>query len=290
MNSKIIITLAAIALLSACSIKEDRIDCLAPVKVHLDGFSISQEELPATKATNPATYSAVNAITLAFYDAEGTEVYKSTQSKSDGSTYTTFGDFDLSLRMDSYTMVAIAYTTKDGSPFELTSPTSAAFTGAHVYETFAYTQAVDIEDTDPVELSATLDRIVSMLSVISSDTKPSNASSVRMILSAGGKSFNPTTGLATVNTGFANTVTISTAVGVSSTSSTCVFLASDEQTMDVTIEVLDEHENVLFSKLVEDVPFKRNRKTKLMGNIYSASSSSSFLLDTSWLDEETLSF
>ena len=244
----------------------------------------------ARSTSAPGSYSAVNSITLAFYDAAGTEVYKSTQSKSDSSTFTTFGDFDLTLRMDSYTMVALAYTVKEGSPFELTGPTSAAYTGAHVYETFAFTRAVEIEDGEPVDLSATLDRVVSMLTVVSSDTRTANAANIRMTLSAGGRSFNPATGLATVNTGFANTVNISTAVGASSTSSTAVFLASDEQTMDVTIEVLDAGGDVLFRKLVEDVPFRRNRRTKLTGNIYSAPSASSFLLRTDWLEEESIPF
>ena len=97
-------------------------------------------------------------------------------------------------------------------------------------------------------------------------------------------------GLATVNTGFSNTVGISTAVGAPSTSSTCLFLASDEQTLDVTIEVLDADGHVLSSKLVEDVPFRRNRKTKLTGSIYSAPAAGSFLLSTGWLSDIEMSF
>ena len=174
--------------------------------------------------------------------------------------------------MDSYTMIAIAYTTKDGSPFELTSPVAAAFTGAHVYETFTCTQAVDIEDANSVELSATLTRVVSMLTVVSTDTL------VRMTFSAGGKSFNPTTGLATVNTGFATT------------SSSPIFLAIDEQTMNVTIDVLNADGHVLSSKLVENVPFRRNRRTKLTGPLYSAPAAASFLLSTDWIEEESRVF
>ena len=44
------LSLAALALLAACSIKDDRLDCLTPVTVHIGGFTISQEDLPATKA------------------------------------------------------------------------------------------------------------------------------------------------------------------------------------------------------------------------------------------------
>ena len=110
-----------------------------------------------------ADFSGVNAVTLAFYKADGTEAYKSTQSKNDAD----FGEFELSLPMGSYTMVAVAYTTKEGSPFVLTSPTEAAYTGLHAYETFAYTQPVTISNTEAVDISATLNRVVSMLTVMS---------------------------------------------------------------------------------------------------------------------------
>lgn len=61
--------------------------------------------------------------------------------------------------------------------------------------------------------------------------------------------------------------------------------------MDVTIEVLDESENVINRKVVTNVPFKLNRCTKLTGSIYSASSSAgSFQLETGWIEDYNLSF
>ena len=90
--------------------------------------------------------------------------------------------------------------------------------------------------------------------------------------------------LATVNTGFSNTVNISTAVGAPTTSSSAIFLATDEQTMNVTIEVLDADGNVLSSKLVENVPFRRNRRTKLTGTLYSAPAAGSF---RSWFPSDS---
>lgn len=292
MYQKTVPILAALAVLAcSCSIKEPRMECLAPVTVHLSGFSLGQEDFPFTKATeDPADYEAVNAITLAFYQGS-TEVESITRLKSATATYDTFGAFSLTLPMGSYTMVAVAYTTKDGSPFELTSPTSAAFTGAHVYETFAVTQAVNIGSTAAVDISATLERIVSSLKVVSTDGKTANVTNVRMTLSAGGRAFNPTTGYATVNTGFSNTVGNTAAVGATSTSSTMFFLTGDEQTMDVTIETLDADGHTLFSTTVTDVPFQRNRVTKLTGAMYyNTGVGASFLLNTDWNTEASLSF
>ena len=259
----------------------------APVKVHVNGFAISQEEFSFKTAQDVADYNDVNAVTLAFYKADGTEAYKTTQTKNEAD----FGEFSLSLPMGTYTMVAVAYYNSDASPLELTSPTVAAYTGTRAYETFAATQEVMISNTNAVDISATLDRVVTQLKVVSTDGKTADVSNVRMTFSAGGKDFNPSTGLTITNTGFANTVGNSAAVGATSTSLSFLFLATDEQNMNVTIETLDADGNTLFSKTVNNVPFKRNRVTKLTGAMYTnTSTTGSFQVNTDWLTEENVSF
>ena len=263
----------------------------AQVTVHLTGFTATQEDFPTTRAAEDvAKYNGINTVTLAFYKADGTEAYKYERLKKDSTSYTTFGEFSLSLPMGSYTMVALAYYTSDGNPLVLTSPTAAEFTGKS-FETFATTQAVTISNNDPVDISATLDRIIAQLKVVSTDGKTANVKNVRMTFTTGGKSFNPTTGLATVNTGFANTVGNSAKVGETSTSSSFLFLATDEQTMDVTIETLDADGNTLFSETVKNVLFKRNCVTKLTGAMYTNDAlSGTFKLETAWLPEVEIPF
>lgn len=262
---------------------------LVPVRVHVEGFSLSQEEFSGAQtraAQDVADYSGINAVMLAFYKGDGTEVYKSTQAKGDAD----FGEFSLSLPMGSYTMVALAYHTSDGNPLVLTSPTVAEFTG-HSFETFSATQEVVISNTNAVDISATLNRIITQLKVVSSDGKTADVSKVRMTFSAGGKDFNPTTGFAITNTGFANTVRNSAAVGDPSTSLSFLFLATDEQNINVTIETLDADGNTLLSKTVNNVPFKRNRVTKLTGAMYTNEAlSGTFQVETAWLDEYNANF
>ena len=263
---------------------------LVPVRVHVEGFSLLQEEFSGAQtraAQDVADYSGINAVMLAFYKGDGTEVYKSTQAKGDAD----FGEFSLSLPMGSYTMVAVAYFNSDASPLALTSPTAAAFTGTRAYETFATTQAVNITNTSAVDISATLNRIITQLKVVSSDGKTADVSNVRMTFSAGGKDFNPTTGFAITNTGFANTVSNSASVGSTSTSLSFLFLATDEQNINVTIETLDADGNTLLSKTVNNVPFKRNRVTKLTGAMYTNEAlSGTFQVETAWLDEYSANF
>ena len=272
------------------SVEQQGEQTLAPVTVHVSGFTVSQTDFSETRtraAENLANYAGVSSITLAFYASNSTETYKTTQVKTDAD----FGEFTLSLPMGTYTMVVLAYYNSDASSLELTSPTMAAFTGTRAYETFAATQGVVISNTNAVDISATLNRIVSKLQVVSTDGKTDDVTNVRMTFSAGGKSFNPTTGLATVNTGFANTVGNSASVGNTSTSLSFLFLATDEQDIDVTIETLDADGNTLFSKTIEDVPFKRNRVTKLTGAMYTNEAlSGTFQVETAWLNEYNAEF
>ena len=286
------LSFAAIALLAAsCTVKENPLDRMAPVTVHVNDFTVTQEEFPGSKAgtVSVANYSEINAITLGFYSGSE-EVEKITQLKSDGSTYTTFGEFSLSLPMGSYTMVVLAYYTNENCVLTLTSPTEASFS-TRSRETFAYSRAVNITSSSAVDISATLSRIISQLKVVSTDGKTADVSNVRMTFSAGGKDFNPSTGLAITNTGYSNTVGVSAAVGTHSISSSFLFLAADEQDIDVTIETLDADGNTLFSETIENVPFKRNRVTKLTGAMYTNEAlSGSFKVEAGWLDDYNANF
>ena len=266
-----------------------------PVTVSVSGFSVEQGDFPGTggmtRATAVGDYTGVKFLTLAFYASNGTEVYKHTQEKGNLEQGETFGEFSTPLPIGSYTMVVLGYVLYDDDALTLTSPTQAEWTVNAPRETFAATQEVNVTNTTALNLSATLDRIVAQLKVISTDKRTANVEKVRMTFAAGGKQFSPTTGLATVNTGSVSTVSAGVAVGGRSGSIGYVFLATDEQTMDVTIETLDAQGNTIFSKTVENVPFQRNRQTKLTGAIYSASAAAgSFEVNTDWLADYSDTF
>ena len=262
-------------------------DGTAKVTVRVSDFSISQEEF--AKATAVGSYNGIQKLTLAFYKSDGTEQLKVTHTKGSMPEGTTFGEFSTSLPIGSYTMVVLGYVLYDDDELTLTSPTLAEWTVGAPRETFAATQVVNVASTTALNLTATLDRIVSQLQVISTDGRTSNVNKVRMTFAAGGKRFSPTSGLATVNTGSVSTVGNSATVGTASTSKGYVFLATDEQTMNVTIETLDADGNTIYSTVVVNVPFKRNRVTKLTGSMYDVSASATaggFQVNTTWLDEE----
>jgi hypothetical protein len=280
--------------LTSCSKEEETLvvnnESLVPVTVRVNDFSMSVEDFGTRAAQSVESYTGVKAMTLAFYDSDDVEAYKTTQLRADNSTYSTFGDFSLSLPMGSYTMVVLGYGSE--SPITLSSKTSAVYETDRVRETFVYTETVNITNTSAVNLAATLSRVVSRLYVVSTDYRTANAYHIRTTFAAGGQGVNPMTGQSTSNTGFSNTLDFAgnTNVGQKSNSVSYLFLNADEQTMNVTIDILDEDNDIISQRVVNNVPFKRNRTTKLIGSLFTTAASSSFQVETSWLTDEEITF
>lgn len=256
----------------------------AKVTVSVNDFTISQQDFPGAK-TSPASYSGVKAMTLAFFDANGDQAYCTTQLRADNTTYTTFGEFELSLNLGSYTMIVLGYGSE--VPMTVTSATEASYTADRCRETFVAAQAVNVTSTNPLSLSAELSRVVSKVIVRSTDNRPADVDSVRVTFAAGGKGVNPQTGLSTTNNGLSNCVAISTAVGAESSTISYLFLASDQQTMNLTVETIKPNGTVYSTRTVADVPLQRNKITVVQGPMYSTASGASFTLSTSWIGDTT---
>ena len=262
-----------------------------PVTVRVDGFTQSLEDFSGSShraAQSVESYSNVKAITLAFYDANGVEQCKMEQLRDDHTTYTTFGEFSCSLPIGSYTLVAIARGLQPNDVFSLNSPVEAVY-GGLTRETFAGTKAVVISSTSVQNQNISLNRVCAKLSIATNDVRPTSIAKIRTTYGHGSKTFSPTTGFATDNNGFViiNTPSI---VGEPIAISSYVFLTENTQTMDITIETLDANDQVVFSTVVHDVPFKRNRVTKLQGSLFSSSVASAIQVETAWENEEVVNF
>ena len=284
------------AALSSCSSENETPvfddQAVAQVTVHTSGFEVSQQDFSGTRSTAVGDYTGVKMLTLAFYRvSDNKEVYKHTQYRDDATTFTTFGEFSTTLPLGNYKMVVLAY--GGNNVITLTSPTVATYGESRVLETFSATQTVNITSTTAVNLSATLSRIVSVLVVKSTDNRPAEVTHMRFTYGAGGKGFNPTTGLSTSNTGFVNLMDFTGAAGSTTSNGGFLFLATDEQTMSVTIETLNADGVVLFTKTVNDVPMKRNRATILTGAVYDVSAGAtagSFQVSEGWLTDYNMDF
>lgn len=294
-------TVATVVSLSSCTDAEEVLNQVdhdmgvtAPVRVQVHDFTMSVDDIPSTQtraAENPAGYDCVGAITLAFYASNGTKMYEDTQLKTGDSHYATFGVFSCNLPIGSYTMLVIARDSLKDDVFTLTSLNEAAYTSEKVRETFCKTQNVSVTSSTPLDLSITLSRIVPQLTIKSTDLRPTGVEKIRTTYSAGYKSFNPSTGLGIGNAGFSLINNPSAEVGKVVEFRNNTYLATDEQTMTITLEVLDSQDQVLITKVIPNVPLKRNRKTTLRGPLFTpAASTASFLLETSWLEGTTVNF
>ena len=298
---KLLVILTMMAMMTAChkDNMNNQDNTTATVKVTVNDFTISSEGWPEASSgctmanaskggttgtkTSPASYSGVKAMTLAFFDANGDQAYCTTQLRADNTTYTTFGQFELSLNLGSYTMIVLGYGSE--VPMTVGSATEASYTADRCRETFVAAQAVNVTSTNPLSLSAELSRVVSKLIVNSTDPRISGVDSVRMTFSAGGKGVNPQTGLASSSNGLSNTLAISTAVGNTSSSASYLFLNADQQSMTVTVETLRTNGTVYSTRTVENVPLQRNAITLLSGPLYTNASGASFTLSTAWIGD-----
>ena len=294
---KVFYYVAAMLLLAATSCSSDSENSVVtpqtsvPVTVRVDGFTQSLEDFSGSShraAQSVESYSNVKAITLAFYDANGVEQCKMEQLRDDHTTYTSFGEFSCSLPIGSYTLVAIARGLLPNDVFTLNSAVEAVY-GGLTRETFAGTKAVVINSTSAQNQNISLNRVCAKLTIATNDVRPTSIAKIRTTYGQGSKTFSPTTGFATDNNGFViiNTPSI---VGEPIAISSYAFLTENTQTMDITIETLDANDQVVFSTVVHDVPFKRNRVTKLQGSLFSSSVASAIQVETAWENEEVVNF
>ena len=289
--------LSALTLLTlSCShqAEVDNQETTATVRVHVNDFSFSHENFPGatTRAddNNPKSYGDVKAVDIAIF--EGSEkVYAATQLKGDAKTNSTFGEFECRLEKGDYTMVAVARNMTAGDEFTITSPTLAAYTTERARETFCCVQSIKVDGTKAVDVNPLLDRVMAKFQLVSTDKVLADAKTIRTTYSAGSKSFNPTTGLATDDNGFVVTNSVKPMNNGTLDVYSILFLPAEEKTMDITIEVLDKNDQVLISKSLPDVHFRINQVTKATGAVFTPGLTTlTFTLNTTWLPEEKYNF
>lgn len=297
MLTKLSILAVFMLLLASCATKDhsEPLDSpMVPVRVHVNDFSFSYEEFPGGHTRTgvaPEDASQIKAIDLAIFSGNE-KVYAATQLKANTATYEKFGEFECRLPVGNYTLVAVARNMSEGDQFAIQSPVLAAYTSERARETFCYTKEISIKGVEPVDITPIMDRVVAQFMLTTTDKMMEGVNKIRTTYSAGSKSFNPTTGLATDDNGFwlTNSGRPQKDSGVMIIYS-LLFLAADEEVMDVTIDVLDKDGNVLINKLIPNVHFKRNQVTKATGALFTPGTSAfHFLLNNAWLPDEEITF
>ena len=230
----------------------------------------------------------INAVTVVFFDAQGDKAYEETQLRADftGDSAVNFGKFVGLLGTGEYTMMVFGY--GDSQPMTITSPTLATFANSPKI-VYSAQRAVAVTQSGRLELTAELKRIVAQFQIRAEETSiPNGIKCLRYTFSKSGVALNPTTSLATTDTGFiAFSSDLQPHWGETIDPlnfATYFLLFSDEETMDVLVEALDVSETVVVSHNFRNVPFKRNRLTFIRGSLFHGDIGTGFTVDTQWLN------
>ena len=278
-----LIVLAGLGLVSCQSATDDEAQTSsATVHVSIAPFELQVTDFDGTsQKTVGATESGIASLTFAIFDENGENVYNATQNSTDEG----FGNFSTELKFGTYTFVAVGCKVGTGATIE--SKNKVSFTAECLSDTYSASQSVEISATSSKNISIEMSRPISCLNLKHTNVLPSTVKKIRFTVANGGKSFDPTTGLATETNGTCVRDVESYKAG---TSLTCyIFLAAAEDNTDVTVEGLDADGNVLYTQVLKNVPMKQNKKTYATGALFADTATGSFVFNTNW-EEGTLTY
>ena len=180
---------------------DENAEGVADGNLHVSVFEI--EKTPFASFTRGANYISTRAseaasavvthLNFAIYDLSGTRL-KQVNQTSDAAN---FGKASFQLSAGDYTLVVVGHSS-NGNP-TMTSPAKIQFTNTQGFtDTFLYCCDVTIGEEN-VDLSVSLDRIVSLCRFVVTDDFPADVKKMRFYYTGGSGAFDATTGLGCVN-------------------------------------------------------------------------------------------
>ena len=142
--------------------------------------------------------------------------------------------------------------------------------------TFGKTLALNVSGSTPAQ-NLTLDRISGLLSITINDEFPATANQIEFVMATRYTSLNVATLCGTNGDEWSQKVSCTSKVGQSGVQYSFTFLApslTDEYTSDLTINIYNSLDAVIYSVTIEDVRLAANTKTMLSGNLFTSPSAS----------------
>lgn len=269
----IAIVLCITALLASCS--KDK----GTTNLHLKIFPFQIIDEPLAKAS---ASEAVTKLQVYLFDASNSAVDSVIQVSTDAN----FGviDFD-AIPSGTYTIVALGHI---GSTMAIVdSPTQAHFPNGITPDAFCATRTITIGSTSDLDLNMVLDRMVAEFRLCSTTPLPADVASIEIIYSASGTHFNPSTALATDNSGYTFAINTNGYAGQLVNPHCTVLLNSDPQTMDVVVNAKNSQGAILFSHTFNGVQFQRNHRISATGPFFGTSGTGSITFNNTWIEETT---
>lgn len=292
--TKALLLLSLVALFS-CSSDEDATTAteLEPTTVNVTFTGLDISITPDQKANSPlrvsATQSGVTRIAFKVFDATGKVVYS--EAKNVGSD----NDFDhvvCPLHVGKYTFVAVAHKSKllDSPVATVTSADESLLTESYVPK-FVFAKTMDVTVAGNTTQNVTMEfgkRITTSFNLKVKDAYPDEVTKVRLTANSSKPkattpfAFSPATGFAPSDLSYTNTII--RAENLSSFTGKDIglnfFLTADEQKMDIVIDMLNDANEVLYTRTLSDLTFHRHSTTRATGTFFTASVTTTFDFDT----------
>lgn len=286
--------LFVIGILSACSSESNSVDenVLIPVQVTFSGLDVSVVPDGSRGSVTRATASEAKVDRIAFtvFNAKDEKVYSvvNENPKADD-----FGKVKCLLHIGTYKFVAVAHKAKtaESKAAVITSPTVATLGETNI-PSCVYSKVTNVTVSGNTTQSVNIEfgkRITSSFELNVTDDYPDEIENVEIILNPSKDqavnpyAFNPSTGCAasafTYNASF-NRKSFSVKSFTGKTLSISLFLTSDEQKMNVTINMKNSDGITLYTRTLNDVTFRQHTSTIAKGTFFSSQVSGSFTFDT----------
>ena len=277
--------------LFSCSSDEDATTAteLEPTTVNVTFTGLDISITPDLKANAPlrasATQSGVTRIAFKVLDATGKEVY------SEDKKYGSDNDFDhvvCPLHVGKYTFVAVAHKAKnlDSPVATVTSADEALLTENYVPK-LVFAKTMDVTVAGNTTQNVTMEfgkRITTSFNLKVTDAYPDEVTKVRLTANsskpkaASPFAFSPATGFAPNTISRAeNDLSSFTGKGIG----LHFFLTKDEQQMDIVIDMLNDNDEVLYTRTLSNLTFYRHKETRATGTFFTNSTTTTFNFNTS---------
>ena len=262
------------------------------VEVSFSGLDVSvvPDEGYYSPTRGTTTDPKVSRIAFKVFDTEGKEVYSI--AKTDP-TDNNFFRISCQLHVGTYTFVAVAHKarTEESQVATITSPTEASINEQYA-PVALYTKSMNVTVAGNTSQNVNVDfgkRVTSSFQLHVTDTYPNDVEKIEAIFNPSKTeaqapySFNPATGLTDKDLTYTlllnrDPVKLPSFTGKKFTFS--FLLNSQEQIMDVTINMKNAADETIYTRTLSNVTFRQHCTTTATGTFFTSNVSGNFTFDT----------
>ena len=245
------------------------------------------EHVPFSSLTRAEAQQAFSRLCFAVYDSLGTRVKQINQDADDKH----FGTAVFQLSPATYRVVVVAHSS-NGNP-TMTDPAKIQFKNNQGFtDTFVSNDTVSVVESG-FKLPVSLNRIASLCRFVVADSIPAGVAKMHFYYEGGSGAFDASTGLGCVKS--KQVMNFAAQAGQDSTYyDLYTFLRGDEADLDLQVSAHDAQDNVLYEREFK-IPMKRRMVTRVTGNYFSSSGSTSGIsitigINTDWDGEQEISY